>query len=368
MKLIYHSKSSLESGISPFVATLAEFEGADPLCIACPYIGFSFFASLVNRAEQWRLVTDIGEWLASTPTKQLSLVHRLIKIETGRIRHFPGIHAKVFWRPERALIGSANLTEMGLLSRTEFGVELTAEEDGNELQEIHDWYEWIWSRSTPALNVNLGLIMFARSESPAFALNEKRRRAALEGISQAGELGISPLSALSKNRFSSPQRLKKAVAAGVDRTVVEKVVGVSLDIESPVQKSPSSRPIFIELDTCASVEDQIVFKVLQAVKLLGNTLDRERGFLMSEISGVLDEQIGGLSFHDLYFALIHSTANNPRGAFTTDSRFVLWVDGNGYFHEGSGPIAQSAVVDTLLALVTSSLSKTGTLSLSEVNL
>lgn len=360
MKLVYHSHASLQGGTSPFVDALSAFENADPLNIVCPYIGFSFFASLVNRAHRWRLVTDLGEWVASTPPRQQSLIHRLIKAEGANIHHLPAVHAKVFWRPERALVGSANLTEMGLLARTEFGVLLSQEEDSDALAEIGDWFEWLWSRSTPSGNVNLGLAMLARAE-------QKKAQSidyppAFDPIDSEAS---SPLLSSPPDRFATPQRLKSIARTSLGSLIVAGTTPTpslaNTQLTSGRLSEKFSATYGPSLSIHTSVEDEIVSAILVAVSMLSETIRDEDGFRLAEISTIVAELFPNRSTRDIYFALTRSTVNHARGAYVISSSHAVWMGPGAKFYLGAGPVEASADMDRMLKAIIRDVATDGVL-------
>lgn len=133
--LVYHR----DSRTSVFYEQLFKVARCSHLRIACPYVDYNQLELLVANCERWTLLTDLEAWLSITSKNSAKRKSTLKFIDRHRcnIRHRPYLHAKVFLGDDKALLGSANLTEAGLLDRTEMGVFTT---DSQMISELHEWF------------------------------------------------------------------------------------------------------------------------------------------------------------------------------------------------------------------------------------
>ena len=64
VELIYHDFDD-ETPESPFEDALVRLSDDATLDIACPYLGLDILQPVTDRAQTWRLVTDVQEWFRS---------------------------------------------------------------------------------------------------------------------------------------------------------------------------------------------------------------------------------------------------------------------------------------------------------------
>jgi len=145
-RLIYHSEESYDRGESPFDRAIRETADSEEVSIVCPYIGPSYVNSILKGVDEWRIVTDVEAWIATFSGEARESIQKFIEENRERVHDFPDVHAKVVLSENSAVIGSANLTEKGVVGRTEMGVRFSEEEKIAELQE---WYNRLWSESSP---------------------------------------------------------------------------------------------------------------------------------------------------------------------------------------------------------------------------
>lgn len=60
--LLYHSTPS---AISPFDEAVLKVAQSGDLRIVSPYIGVAYLERIIGFGNEWRLVSDVQEWLAS---------------------------------------------------------------------------------------------------------------------------------------------------------------------------------------------------------------------------------------------------------------------------------------------------------------
>lgn len=96
--------------------------------------------------DEWRIVTDVEAWIATFGSKLREEIQKFIAEHKERVHHFPDTHAKVVLSEDSAVVGSANLTEKGILGRTEMGIRFREEE---KIAELREWFTRLWSESSP---------------------------------------------------------------------------------------------------------------------------------------------------------------------------------------------------------------------------
>ena len=145
-RLIYHSEESYDGKASPFDESIRRVTDSDEVWIVCPYIGPAYLKSILRDVDEWRIITDVVAWVGTFGGESREEIREFIEEHQDRIHHFRHVHAKVVLSEDSAVIGSANLTEKGVIGRTEMGVEFSEEEKVSELRE---WFTRLWSESGP---------------------------------------------------------------------------------------------------------------------------------------------------------------------------------------------------------------------------
>jgi len=145
-RLIYHSEESYDRAESPFDRAIRETADSEEVSIACPYIGPSYVKSILKGVDEWRIVTDVEAWITIFSGEARKSIQKFIEENRERVHDFPDVHAKVVLSEASAIIGSANLTEKGVVGRTEMGVRFSEEE---KIAELREWFNRLWSESSP---------------------------------------------------------------------------------------------------------------------------------------------------------------------------------------------------------------------------
>jgi len=151
-KLIYHTPESMAGGPSPFDSAIMSLIDGQDLRITCPYLGIDYLKRMVERADSWRLVTDIHEWLSSHSEQGRMEIVDFVLENAQRIRHCRDLHAKVLVGGTKALSGSANFTEKGVTGRVEVSVLF---DGGEEVEELRSWFDLLWSQTAPVSEAEL---------------------------------------------------------------------------------------------------------------------------------------------------------------------------------------------------------------------
>jgi predicted transcriptional regulator len=145
-RLIYHSEEGYDRGESPFDRAIRETADSEEVRIVCPYIGPTYVKSILRDVDEWRIITDVVAWVGTFHGESREEIREFIEENQDRIHHFRHIHAKVVLSDDSAVLGSANLTEKGVLGRTEMGVRFSEEE---KIKELSEWFTRLWSESGP---------------------------------------------------------------------------------------------------------------------------------------------------------------------------------------------------------------------------
>lgn len=128
---------------SPFWNAIEKIKtDSETLRVACPYLAPSYVEDLVESAEDWRLVTDVQAWTRVYGGEKETAIRNFIRVHSERIRHYPGLHAKIVVGDESAVFGSANLTRNGMVERQELGVRVDATE---HLADLRKWFDDVWT-------------------------------------------------------------------------------------------------------------------------------------------------------------------------------------------------------------------------------
>jgi len=146
-KLIIRNPKLASNQDSPFGNAINKVLGYEDtqLSIACPYLSTDYLKTMVTGRKNWRLLTDINEWLGILRSEEKrSEAIEFIREHRERIRSYNRLHAKVVIGNDLAMLGSANFTKMGLREREEVAVLI---DDSPIIQELQDWFDGIWNRA-----------------------------------------------------------------------------------------------------------------------------------------------------------------------------------------------------------------------------
>lgn len=144
-KLLYHPKHS-ENEESVFDKAISEICTNNAIKLVSPYIGIDYLQRITALSVNWKLISDVNEWLSSSSSNDRMKIVDFIKLNLEKIHHYNDIHAKVVISQDKAYLGSANLTSSGLLRRTEMGILI---DDKILLQELDAWFDENWLDTAP---------------------------------------------------------------------------------------------------------------------------------------------------------------------------------------------------------------------------
>lgn len=143
--LLYHSPT-VGNATSPFDEAILRVARSGPVRIVSPYIGISYLERIISLSPEWRLISDVQEWLASLSVQARPRAWQFIRENLDLIHHCPAVHAKAVISDSLAMMGSANLTQMGILGRTEMGVLFS---DPQLVAEMGRWFDDLWAETAP---------------------------------------------------------------------------------------------------------------------------------------------------------------------------------------------------------------------------
>ncbi|MEH1813417.1 MAG: phospholipase D-like domain-containing protein [Nostoc sp.] len=144
-KLIYHTNESINGGFSPFDEAIHQVSNSKELLIACPYIDVTYIKPFLRKQLNWRIISDIEAWLSAFQDEARQDIFNFIIDNKYKIHHYKNLHTKVILGDHLCLIGSANLTKMGITQRAEMSIFL---DESKYINEIKQWFEDSWSSSS----------------------------------------------------------------------------------------------------------------------------------------------------------------------------------------------------------------------------
>lgn len=162
-RLLYHSEGGYSQAESPFDKAIRKTADSEQVRVVCPYISSRYLRSVLTSADDWQVVTDAEAWIRAFSGSSRDEIHELIATNQERIHNFPDVHAKVVLSDESAVVASANLTERGVVGRTEMGVRFTSE---SKVEELNGWFTRLWSESTPVNSEELDRFVESTSSTP----------------------------------------------------------------------------------------------------------------------------------------------------------------------------------------------------------
>lgn len=143
-KILFH-QAVTEACASPFDESIYKSAKDSDVKIVSPYLGMNYIGRIISVANSWRLITDANAWLQSISKSERGKALHFLRLNDEKIRHCDMLHAKAAIGEKFAYFGSANLTETGVLQRTELGIFI---EEPEKLQELHNWFDSIWNASS----------------------------------------------------------------------------------------------------------------------------------------------------------------------------------------------------------------------------
>lgn len=338
-RLLYHAPDNPNQD-SPFDRAIVQVVQGQNVSIVSPYIGLQYLHRLIGLSASWRLISDVLEWLSATPVRERSAVYEFLKTHDGLVHHYPAIHAKAVVSRVGAYTGSANLTDAGVLRRTEFGVLLT---DPDQVSEVQHWFDAIWSQTSPPplqsvqelideLNqishvaADFGDLRATQLESGA-----RRVRAKLVKI-----LGHEPTAI----RAATTTTTTTTPATTPEPSGKTQLVGIA----APRLGAPPAQLETSSFDLDAEIEAYVGKHALQ-------------GFTFAELHEAMRSKSPALTRRETYFAILESCASHPRTLFSADAVNRL-VYRDGRFVQSSKELLSAALkpLDDMVAEIIDALS------------
>lgn len=355
-RLLYHAPDN-PSQESPFDRAIVQVVQAQAASIVSPYIGLQYLHRLIGMSKSWHLISDVLEWLSATPPKERSAVYGFLKEHEGLVHHYPAIHAKTVVSRVGAYTGSANLTDAGVLRRTEFGVLLT---DADQVREIQQWFDAIWAQtSPPPLQSVLELIAelnqishiaaeFVDLQTTTLESDARRVRAKLVSI-----LGHEPQAVAA--RHTSTTGAPEAQPAPV-QTLIPPSPKVQPSLPAPNSKpalpstiSPALPPLNVPAPAGTfDLEEEI------AAYVASNAL---AGFTFADLHQAMRRKSPALTMRETYVTILESCASHPRALFLPDAMNRL-VYSEGRFVQSNRELLTNALkpVDEMVSRIIEHLS------------
>ena len=357
-RLLYHAPDNPNQE-SPFDRAIVQVVQGQNVSIVSPYIGLEYLHRLIGLSASWRLISDVLEWLSATPVRERGAVYEFLKTHYGLVHHYPAIHAKAVVSRVGAYTGSANLTDAGVLRRTEFGVLLT---DPCQVSEVQQWFDDIWGQTSPPplqsvqeLIAELNQISrvaadFADLKATQLESGARRVRAKLVKI-----LGHEPvaISARGAQSLSSGSLASAPATSAADKTAVtvvqspltepsKKTQLISAPPSSSVATPTPLQPRSFDLD--AEIEAYVGRNAVQ-------------GFSFEQLHETMRSKSPALTRRETYFAILESCASHPRTLFSADAvNRLVYQDGR--FVQSSKELLSEALkpLDAMVVEIINSLS------------
>lgn len=287
-RLVYHNLSGISGQSSPFDEAVLEVARSGAVGIVSPYIGVDYLQRIIQVSDGWRLISDVEAWLSSLSMRARPKAWLFIRENLDSIHHCSAIHAKAVIGQQLAMFGSANLTNTGILGRTEMGILI---DDSAMVAELGLWFDTLWHQTHPPI----------ADETSAFIkwLDEEAERAPI----RREKFSLSA----SSNKIRS--RLVKLL--------------------TPETQEPEGAPL--NLDVVAQtliIQEQRHYESLEeALESAINALAFD-GFSFGQFVAIVRQAFPTANIREIYFALIQHCANHVRSVFTenTRNRLVL-IDG-----------------------------------------
>jgi hypothetical protein len=143
-RLVYHDLSGVPGQSSPFDEAALEVARTGVVSIVSPYIGVDYLQRIIQVSTGWRLISDIEAWLSSLTMRARPRAWLFIRENLDNIHHCPAIHAKAVISNKLAMFGSANLTNTGILGRTEMGILI---DELEMVVELGRWFDTLWQQT-----------------------------------------------------------------------------------------------------------------------------------------------------------------------------------------------------------------------------
>lgn len=289
--LLYHSVQDGKVAISPFDEAILKVARRGPVRIVSPYIGVAYLERIISISPEWRLISDVQEWLGSLSAQSRPKAWQFIRENLELIHHCPALHAKAVISDSLAMMGSANLTRYGILGRTEMGILL---EDSRLVAELSRWFDGLWGETAPPVV----------DEASAY------------------------IQWLDEEASHTPARRQRFALSSGSRKVRARLVKLEAVALPPSQDE--SAPLYLsQVAQAIIVQDQKHYDSVEvALDAAINKLTDFGGFTFSQLATETRQGFAGTNLREIYILLIQHCANHVRSVFvdTTQNRLILAGD------------------------------------------
>lgn len=309
-RLVYHDLSGISGQFSPFDEVVLEVARSSSVGIVSPYLGVDYLQRIIQVSNEWRLISDVEAWLSSLSIRARPKAWLFIRKNLESIHHCPAIHAKAVISQKLAMFGSANLTNAGILSRTEMGILI---DEQKMVTELGAWFDALWRQTLPSV----------ANETNAFVqwLDEESGRVSAR-----------------REKFSLSATSKKIRARLVK-------------LQAPSKPEPDSAPLNLDsvAQTLVLQEQRHYDSLEEAITAAINTLVKEK-FSFSQVVANVHQVFPMASIREVFFALIQHCANHVRSVFTEGTRNRLILN-DGKFTQSTRELIPEALApfDSFLA-------------------
>lgn len=300
-RLVYHDLSGISGQFSPFDKAVLEVAKSGAVSIVSPYIGVDYLQRIIQASNEWRLISDIEAWLSSLSIRARPKAWLFIRENLESIHHCPAIHAKAVISQKLAMFGSANLTNTGILSRTEMGILI---DEPMMVLELGVWFNTLWHQTLPPI----------ADETNAFVqwLDEESDRI--------------------------PARREKFSLSASSKKIRARLV----KLHAPLRPEPEDAPL--NLDSIAQtlvLQEQHHYDSLEeAIEVAINTLARDK-FTFNQVVVSVHRGFPSASIREIYFALLQHCANHVRSVFAENTRNRLILSDGTFIQSARELITQA---------------------------
>ena len=309
-QLVYHDLSNTPGLSSPFDEAILKVSAFGTVSIVSPYIGVDYLQRIIHVSEAWRLISDVEAWLSSLSTRARPKAWQFIRENLDRIHHCPAIHAKVVVGQGLAMLGSANLTNAGILGRTEMGILI---DDPELVAELTRWFDTLWTQTHPP----------TADETNAFVkwLDDDAKR--------------------------SPTRREKFSLSSSGLKIRARLVKLSTPISNEIQGTGIHlEEIAQELITREQRHYESLVDALEAAI----DIFADNGFALRQIVESIRQEFPDSTVREIYFLLLQYCANHVRSVFSENTRNRLILEGGRFRQSSKESIHQAlAPFDNFLA-------------------
>lgn len=284
-RLVYHDQSGISGQSSPFDEAVLEVARSGSVDIVSPYIGVDYLQRIIQVSNEWRLISDIEAWLSSLSIQARPKAWLFIRENLESIHHCPAIHAKAVISKRLAMFGSANLTNTGILRRTEMGILI---DEPMLVTELGAWFDSLWHQTLPPI----------ADEANAF----------VQWLDEVSE--------------RTPARREKFKLSESGKRIRASLVKLPLQTKQKLEDAP------LDLDGLAQslvLEELRHYESLEeAIEAAVNTF-ADKGFSLGQVLKFVSKTFSTTNVREIYFSLLQHCANHVRTVFSegTRNRLIL---------------------------------------------